>query len=181
MGCSSYLVRIERQTRVVGEGGPHDGGPRLQAVEDALPVELGLLRDPEPLGDLRLVGDDDARRCHPQGHGEVGLEDLLDAGLLHDGLRHLALLGRGRLDPLQALPHLRHPCLEAVGHGLLGQRLPQHLADRLVEAGGTLEGVEEGGLINLGVGLNQPATEFGELGKFILQLALEHHLTPLVV
>ncbi len=36
-----------------------------------------------------------------------------------------------------------HPRFQAVGHGLLGQRLAEHLTDRLVEAGGTLEGVEE--------------------------------------
>ena len=35
------------------------------------------------------------------------------------------------------------------------------------EVGGALEGVEQRGLVDLGVGLNQAATEFGEAGEFI--------------
>ena len=165
---ASYFVRIERQTRELEKVAPMTAVPALRQSRMPFRSSLGSWGIQNHSGmSASLVtttpGGDTRKR-----DGEVGLEDLLDAGVLHDGLRHLALPGGGRLDPLQALPHLRKPRLEAVGHRLLVQRLADHLADGLVEVGGALEGVEERCLVNLGVGLNQAATEFGESVKFYI-------------
>jgi hypothetical protein len=86
----------------IGEGGAGHGGTRLEGVEDAFAVELGRLGIQNG---SRISASLTAGRRDPKRDGEVGLEDFLDAAVLHARLRHLALLGGARLNPLQSLPH----------------------------------------------------------------------------
>jgi hypothetical protein len=61
-----------------------------------------------------------------------------------------------------------------VGQRLLLQRRPDDLANGLGQVGRTLEGVEQCRLVDLRVGLDQAAAEFGEAGEFSSDLQVWH-------